>query len=61
MTFPVLPEQASKVAEQTDNLYWGLLCASAAVCLVVFVPMGYFLLKYRNGKPADRTPPHLPE
>ena len=23
MTFPILPEQASKVAEQTDHLYWG--------------------------------------
>ena len=61
MTFPLLPEQASKVAEQTDNLYWGLLCASAAVCLVVFVPMAYFLMKYRNGKPADRRPLRLPE
>jgi cytochrome c oxidase subunit II len=61
MTFSIFPEQASKIAEQTDNLYWGLLCASAAVCLVVFVPMTYFLFKYRNGKPADRTPLHLPE
>lgn len=61
MTFPILPEQASKIAEQTDNLYWGLLCASAAVCLVVFVPMTYFIIKYRNGKPADRRPVHLPE
>lgn len=61
MTFPILPEQASKVAEQTDNLYWGLLCISAAVCLIVFVPMTHFLFKYRNGKPADRTPLHLPE
>ncbi|HEV2210342.1 MAG TPA: cytochrome c oxidase subunit II [Verrucomicrobiae bacterium] len=61
MTFPILPEQASKVAEQTDNLYWGLLCISAAVCLIVFVPMACFLFKYRNGKPADRTPLHLPE
>jgi len=61
MTFPILPEQASKVAEQTDNLYWGLLCASAAACLVVFVPMIYWLFKYRCGKPADRTPRHLPQ
>jgi cytochrome c oxidase subunit 2 len=61
MTFPIFPEQASKVAEQTDNLYWGLICASAAVCLVVFVPMFYWLFKYRHGKAADRTPLHLPE
>jgi cytochrome c oxidase subunit II len=61
MTFPILPEAASKVARQTDNLYWGLLCLSALVCLAVFVPMIYFLFKYRDGKPADRTPLHLPE
>ncbi len=61
MTFPIFPVQASKVAEQTDNLYWGLICASAAVCLLVFGAMTYFILKYRNGKPADRRPVHLPE
>lgn len=61
MTFPILPPQASKVAEATDNLYWGLLCLSAAVCLLVFIPIIYFLFKYRCGKPADRSPLHLPE
>ncbi|HVV73031.1 MAG TPA: cytochrome c oxidase subunit II, partial [Verrucomicrobiae bacterium] len=61
MTFPVFPEQASRVAEQTDNLYWGLICASAAVCLLVFIPMSFFVIKYRAGKAVDRTPPHLPE
>jgi cytochrome c oxidase subunit II len=59
MDFPILPPQASKVAAQTDDLYWGLICASAAVCLVVFVPMVYWIFKYRSGKPADRTPPKL--
>ncbi|HEX3719962.1 MAG TPA: cytochrome c oxidase subunit II [Verrucomicrobiae bacterium] len=61
MNFPLFPAQASKVAEQTDYIYWGLLCLSAAVCLIVFVPMVYFLFKYRNGNPADRTPLELPE
>lgn len=61
MNFPILPEQASKVAEQTDNLYWGLIGASAAACLVIFIPMVYWLFKYRSGKPADRRPRHLPE
>lgn len=61
MNFPILPEQASNIAERTDHLYWGLVCASAAVCLVVFIPIIYFLFKYRSGKPADRTPRHLPE
>ena len=61
MKFPILPEQASKVAEQTDDLYWGLICLSALVMLVVFVPIIYFLFKYRRGKPADRRPLDLPE
>ncbi|HEX4120891.1 MAG TPA: cytochrome c oxidase subunit II [Verrucomicrobiae bacterium] len=61
MNFRIFPEQASRIAEQTDYLYWGLLCLSAATCLAVFVPMFYFLFKYRNGKPADRTPLDLPE
>src|SRR5437879_13404199 len=61
MTFPILPAQASKVAQQTDYLYWGLTCASVAVCVVVFVPIIYFRLKYRNGKRADRTPLDLPQ
>lgn len=61
MTFPILPEAASKVAEQTDNLYWGLICLSALVVLVVGAPMLYFLFKYRHGKTADRTPVELPE
>jgi len=61
MTFPILPEQASRVAAQTDRLYWGLICLSVIACLVVFVPMFYFVLKYREGKPANRAPLKLPE
>jgi cytochrome c oxidase subunit 2 len=61
MTFPILPEAASRVAVQTDNLYWGFICLSAVVCLIVFVPIIYFLFKYRSGKPADRRPRHLPQ
>ncbi|HET7624078.1 MAG TPA: cytochrome c oxidase subunit II [Verrucomicrobiae bacterium] len=61
MTFPLYPPEASRVAQQTDYLYWGLLCISAAVLLVVFVPMTYFLMKYRRGRKADRTPLELPE
>jgi cytochrome c oxidase subunit 2 len=60
MTFPILPEQASRVAEQTDNIYWGLTCLSALMVLIIFVPMIYFLFKYRRGRPADRRPVELP-
>jgi cytochrome c oxidase subunit 2 len=59
--FPILPSQASKVALQVDYLYWGLICLSTLTMIVVFVPMIYFLFKYRRGKKADRTPVHLPQ
>ncbi len=61
MTFPIFPEAASQVAEETDNLYWGLICMSALVVLLVLIPMAYFLFKYRHGKTVDRTPLELPE
>src|SRR5262245_15856556 len=61
MNFPLFPEQASKVAEQTDYLYWALLGMSAGVMIIVFVPMIYFLFKYRRGHVADRRPLDLPE
>jgi cytochrome c oxidase subunit II len=60
MRFPLFPDQASRVAQQTDYIYWGLLCLSAAMLLIIFVPMGYFLFKYRRGKPANRRPLDLP-
>jgi cytochrome c oxidase subunit 2 len=61
MNFPIWPDEASKVAHQTDLLYWALILLSAATVLVVFVPMIYFLFKYRRGKSADRTPVELPQ
>lgn len=61
MTFPILPETASKTAELTDHLYWAFCCLSTVVILTVFVPMIYWLFKYRNGHSADRRPMHLPE
>jgi cytochrome c oxidase subunit II len=61
MKFPIFPTEASKLAEQIDYLYWGLLCLSALAMLVVFVPMIYFLFKYRRGKPANRRPVQLPQ
>ncbi len=61
MNFPIMPEQASRVAAQTDKLYWVFIILSLVVCLIVFVPMVYFLFKYREGKLADRTPVALPQ
>ncbi|HWD90918.1 MAG TPA: cytochrome c oxidase subunit II [Verrucomicrobiae bacterium] len=61
MNFPLFPPQASQVARQTDHLLIGLILFSAFAMVVVFVPMIYFLFKYRRGTKADRRPVHLPE
>jgi cytochrome c oxidase subunit II len=61
MNFPLFPPEASKVARQTDALYWALIIISAVTMLVVFTPIIYFIFKYRRGKKADRRPVHLPE
>jgi cytochrome c oxidase subunit 2 len=61
MNFPIMPAQASRVAAQTDHLYWGLICLAFVTCGIVFGPLSYFLIRYRHGRTADRTPLHLPE
>jgi len=61
VNFPIFPPEASKVAQQTDYLYWALLSLSALVIIVVFGPMIFFLFKYRRGKKADRRPVDMPE
>ena len=61
MTFPLFPDQASKVAAQTDYLYFALTSVSALMLIIIFGPMLYFLFKYRRGKPADRRPIRLPQ
>ena len=61
MKFPLFPTQASSVAQQIDYLYWALVGVSAAMLLIIFLPMIFFLFKYRRGKQADRSPAHLPQ
>jgi cytochrome c oxidase subunit 2 len=61
MNFPFFPPEASRVARQTDYLYFALILFSAVTLVIVFGPMIYFLFKYRRGKKADRRPVHLPE
>jgi cytochrome c oxidase subunit 2 len=61
MTFPIFPAAASRVAEQTDHLYWGLIVMSLVALLIVICPLAYFLIKYRQNKPADRSPARLPQ
>ena len=45
MKFPLFPEPASGVAQQTDYLYFALTALSAAMLVLIFIPMLYFLFK----------------
>jgi cytochrome c oxidase subunit 2 len=61
MNFPIFPKAASTTAAQTDDLFFLLLLASAVVMAFVFLPMLFFLFKYRRGQKANRVDPKLPE
>ena len=61
MNFPIFPKEASTTAAQTDHLYFFLLGFSAIILALVFLPMLFFLFKYRRGKQANRVDAHLPE
>jgi cytochrome c oxidase subunit 2 len=56
MNFPFFPTPASTTASRVDEIYFSLLCLSVFVLAVVFLPMIYFLFKYRRGKKANRKP-----
>jgi len=56
MSFPLFPEQASTTAGRVDHLYLALTALSVFVLALVFVPMLFFLFKYRQGTKADRSP-----
>jgi cytochrome c oxidase subunit II len=60
VNFHILPPAASQVAVQVDRLGWTLLTISAVVLTAVFAPMAVFLFRYRRGRPAERSPAHLP-
>jgi cytochrome c oxidase subunit II len=61
MNFPIFPTAASDTATQTDHLYFFLLVMSAFFIGIIFLPMIFFLFKYRRGKKAERAFPNLPE
>lgn len=54
MNFPVFPPSASTTAVQTDHLYFALIGLSLMILAIVFLPMIFFLFKYRRGRSADR-------
>ena len=61
MNFPIFPKEASTVAAQTDHLCFFLLGFSELSLALVFLPMLFFLVKYRRGKKANRRDARLPE
>ena len=44
------------MAVQVDRLYLGLVLISAFYLAIIFLPMIYFLFKYRRGHKANRAP-----
>lgn len=53
--FPFLPEQASTFAAEVDALYFALVAVTAFFTIAVCAMIGYFSVKYRRGKKADRS------
>ncbi|MEP6662854.1 MAG: cytochrome c oxidase subunit II [Verrucomicrobiota bacterium] len=60
MKIPFFPDSASSGAGQVDHLYFFLIGMSVFFIVVIFVPMIFFLLKYRRGKKANRAHLNLP-
>ncbi|HTR42328.1 MAG TPA: cytochrome c oxidase subunit II [Pseudomonadales bacterium] len=56
MNLPFFPPEASTTATRVDEIYFALLALSVLVLAIVFLPMIYFLFKYRRGKKANRRP-----
>ncbi len=56
MKFPVFPDEASTTAAPVDHLYFFLIVFSAGALLIIFLPMLFFLFRYRRGHRANRSP-----
>src|SRR5438128_446843 len=55
--FHLFPPQASTTAQQVDAVFFAVASVMAFFCLVVFLPIFYFAIKYRRGSKADRSNP----
>jgi cytochrome c oxidase subunit 2 len=58
--FPLLPETASTAAERLDPLFWTWVALTGGVALGIFLVLAFFLVAYREGSGADRTPGRAP-
>lgn len=55
--FHLFPPEASAGAREVDWLYFGLTAMMIFFCLVVFLPIIYFSVRYRRGASVDRSQP----
>ncbi|MFZ0916572.1 MAG: cytochrome c oxidase subunit II [Candidatus Udaeobacter sp.] len=55
--FHLFPPQASTSAHNVDALYFALILISLFFIAVVFLPILFFCIKYRQGSSADRSNP----
>ncbi|HEY4272987.1 MAG TPA: cytochrome c oxidase subunit II [Candidatus Udaeobacter sp.] len=55
--FHLFPPQASTSAHEVDALYFALTLISLFFVAVIFLPILFFCIKYRQGSPADRSNP----
>ncbi len=55
--FHLFPPEASTSAGQVDWLYFGLTAMMIFFCVVVFLPIIYFSIRYRRGANVDRSNP----
>jgi len=55
--FHLFPPEASTGAGEVDWLYFGLTAMMIFFCLVVFLPIIYFSVRYRRGASVDRSQP----
>jgi cytochrome c oxidase subunit 2 len=53
--FPLFPEQASTLAPRVDALYIFLVVITAFFTLLVVLMVAIFAIRYRRGRPADRS------
>lgn len=56
MNIPLFPTAASTTAARVDDIYFVLLAFSVFILAIVFLPMIYFLFKFRHGNRACRDP-----
>src|SRR5215213_4846659 len=54
---PILPEQASNFAVESDALYWVLTLLTAVFTLIVFGLVAFLAVRYRRGNRVDRSNP----